>query len=143
MNPGPADDGGFTLIELLVVVVVVALLAAIAIPQFASTKGTAFEGSMKSDLRNLFTAQEEYYAARRSYAASLADLKGVTGYRTSEGVAVTIRSATAAGWSATADHGGVPGSEDCGIYYGDVASPDGLLAGTVGSASSGAPFCGE
>lgn len=143
MESSPADRAGFTLIELLIVLVVIAVLAAIAIPQFAATKGVAFEGSMKEDLRNLFTAQEEYYAARNRYAPSLTELMSETGYRTSRGVTVTIRSGTATGWSATADHGGVPGSEDCGIYYGDGPSPAGLLAGTVGSATAGAPFCGD
>ena len=49
---------GFTLIELLIVVVIIGILAAIAIPKFASTKEKAYLASMKSDLRNLATAQE-------------------------------------------------------------------------------------
>ena len=38
------------------------LVAAIAIPKFANTKEKAYLASMKSDLRNLITAEEEYFA---------------------------------------------------------------------------------
>ena len=51
---------GFTLIELLIVVVIIGILASIAIPKFANTKEKAYIASMKSDLRNLITAQEAY-----------------------------------------------------------------------------------
>ncbi|MFN2565760.1 MAG: type IV pilin protein, partial [Gemmatimonadaceae bacterium] len=49
---------GFTLIELLIVVVIIGILAAIAIPKFASTKEKAYVTAMRSDLRNMMTAQE-------------------------------------------------------------------------------------
>ena len=51
---------GFTLIELLIVVVIIGILATIAIPKFASTKEQAFLAAMKTDLRNLATAEESY-----------------------------------------------------------------------------------
>src|SRR5690606_17367932 len=58
---------GFTLIELLIVVVIIGILAAIAIPKFGATREKAYVSAMKSDLRNLQSAQEMYYAGPGEY----------------------------------------------------------------------------
>ena len=63
---------GFTLIELLIVVVIIGILAAIAIPKFATTKDKAKLASIKTDLRNLMTAQEAYFSDYSTYAANVA-----------------------------------------------------------------------
>ena len=65
---------GFTLIELLIVVVIIGILAAIAIPKFAATKDKAKLSAVKTDLRNIMTAQEGYFSDYNSYTSSFAQL---------------------------------------------------------------------
>src|SRR5687768_14442759 len=75
------DRKGFTLIELLVVVVIIGILAAIGIPKFANSKNKAYITAMKSDLRNLMSAQEAFFSDSSHYSSNLALLsfKSTTG----------------------------------------------------------------
>src|SRR5437762_11215467 len=52
------------------------ILAAIAIPKFANTKGKAYIASMKSDLRNLVTAEEAYFADSVKYSTNVTSKVG-------------------------------------------------------------------
>src|SRR5256885_6458271 len=89
---------GFTLIELLIVVVIIGLLATIAIPKFANTKEKAFVGTMKSDLRNLATAEEAFFYDSAKYTT---DFTLMNNFRLSSGVNVGSVMDTATGWSAS------------------------------------------
>ncbi len=60
---------GFTLIELMIVIAIIAILAAIAIPQFNAYRKKAFNSAAQSDLRNAMTAEEAYYADKQKYFA--------------------------------------------------------------------------
>jgi prepilin-type N-terminal cleavage/methylation domain-containing protein len=51
---------GFTLIELLIVVAIIAILAAIAVPNFLEAQTRAKVSRVKSDLRTVATAMEAY-----------------------------------------------------------------------------------
>jgi type II secretion system protein G len=61
------DQKGFTLIELLIVVAIIGILAAIAIPQFASYRQKAFDSAAASDQRTMKTELEGYYTDNFRY----------------------------------------------------------------------------
>lgn len=61
------NQKGFTLIELLIVVAIIGILAAIAIPQFASYRAKAFNSAAQSDLRTIRTSVEGFYSEEFYY----------------------------------------------------------------------------
>lgn len=64
---------GMSLIELLVVVILIGVLASIAMVVM-DPRPAAFLAAMRSDMRNLITAQEVYWAQHGYYATSAAEL---------------------------------------------------------------------
>src|SRR3990172_10575317 len=58
---------GFTLIELLIVVAIIAILAAIAIPNFLAAQVRSKVSRAQADMRSLATALESYYVDNNSY----------------------------------------------------------------------------
>jgi len=113
-------DRGFTLIELLIVVVIIGILAAIAIPKFAATKEQAYVAEMRSDLRNLATAQEAYAGDATAYYAGSVPSSALV-YSPSQGIAVNITEATTTGWAAVASTAKTP--RTCALFAGTAAPP--------------------
>ena len=106
---------GFTLIELLIVVVIIGILASIAIPKFANTKEKAYLATMKSDLRNLITAEEAYFSDNTAYTTALP----ATMYATSTGV--TGPTITVSGSDVTAWVGDTQTPRTCAVFVGTTA----------------------
>lgn len=76
--------GGFTLIELLIVVAIIAILAAIAVPNFLESQMRAKVSRVHTDQRAISVAVEAYVTDHGKVAPGQVDmqrLQGISGYR--------------------------------------------------------------
>ncbi|MBN2096904.1 MAG: prepilin-type N-terminal cleavage/methylation domain-containing protein [Candidatus Omnitrophica bacterium] len=69
---------GFTLVEIMIVVAIIALLAAIAIPNLMRARLNANEAAAISALKTLVAAQTTYHTSNSTYAGALAILSNQT-----------------------------------------------------------------
>ena len=83
---------------------------------------------MKSDLRNLITAQEAYFADNVTYASTTTNLN----YSVSAGNTVAIGTANGTGWNATSKNNAT--TKTCGIFVGSATPP-------ITGQNEGAPQC--
>jgi len=62
-----SEGAGFTLIELLIVVAIIAILAAIAVPNFLEAQVRAKIARVQSDMRTIATGLEAYSTDHTDY----------------------------------------------------------------------------
>ena len=110
---------GFTLVEVLIVVIIIGILAAIGIPQFAASIEKAKGGEARAGLGHIQTGEKVYFAENEYYTTTISNLDISLSQKY---WAFTIASATSITYTATATRSG-------GTYSGQTLTMD--QAGTI------------
>lgn len=127
---------GFTLVELLIVIIVIAVLAAIAIPKFANSSQRGKESALKADLKVLRNAVDLFKTDTGAYPGSIADLAATSAPANGKDSAGANKAINASDWRGPYLQS-VPTDP-----ISDAAYTYSTAAGTVGkvSSSAGAPY---
>jgi hypothetical protein len=107
----------------------IALRAQERAPDSAAVRAAA--STLKSDLRNFVTAQEQYFADHRTYARSVRQMQG--GYRASPGVTIVLLTSSDTSHSEIAISDRMPGLV-CAMFVGEAPPP-------LGPGQEGMPAC--
>ncbi|MBV6457204.1 MAG: hypothetical protein HONBIEJF_00311 [Fimbriimonadaceae bacterium] len=86
---------GFTLVELLIVIVILAVLAAIAIPRFMDSGLRSKEASLKSNIKLCRNAVELFHNDTGAWPSALSDLTGSSAPAAGKDAAGAAKSITA------------------------------------------------
>jgi type IV pilus assembly protein PilA len=116
---GRAARVGFTLVEILIVVVVISILAALAIPRYQRSRAQSYSATIRSDLRKIVVAEEEFFTNHNRYASPPPFGTDTLDMLFSPGVIPEIEG-NDFGWRARATHP-LAYPLTCAIYWGKIA----------------------
>ena len=83
--------------------VIIGILASIGITNFGNSKERAMVAAMKTDLRNLVSAEEAFYSNGQTYYGGAVPNAAMP-FDPTTNVTITLSSVTATGWAAQATH---------------------------------------
>ena len=89
---------GFTLVELLIVIIVIAVLAAIAIPKFVNSSARSKEASLHADLKLVRNAIQLFQNDTGCYPAVITDLAATAAPASGKDSTGAVYTITAANW---------------------------------------------
>jgi general secretion pathway protein G len=133
---------GFTLVELLIVIIIIAVLAAIAIPKFANTSIRSKESALKADLKLYRNAITTYQNDTGAYPSSLSDMTLTSAPATGKNSSGADQTISATDWKGPylneVDNDPVSGS----AFNYSTTSPTvgGLTSSASGTASDGTNY---
>ena len=114
---------GFTLIELVVVMAIAAILAAVAIPNYAEYVMRSHRSAVQSFISDVASRQSQFFVDRRNYAATVAalNLTAPADVVARYTVAIAVVAGPPAGFQVSATPIGAQATDRCGLLTIDQA----------------------
>lgn len=117
-------QGGFTLVELLIVAILLAILAAIVVPQFASTTTDAQESALRANLAAMRSAIDLYRQQHGEYPGAVASSTGTCTTGIGTGAAGNVQAIRDQLTRYTNASGGSCAVQEAGYIYGPYLKED-------------------
>ena len=111
------QEEGFTLVELLIVIAIIAILAAIAIPQFSQYRKRAYVSELNSDIKNAYTAAQAYLTDHPDHIIISMDELATGGYWPSNNITFGTADLSISTGSITLQSTISLGTNNATVYY--------------------------
>lgn len=131
MNCSTRRNRGFTLVELLIVAIILAILAAIVVPQFASTTNDAEESALRANLAAVRSALDLYRQQHGEYPGVSASSGGACTGTAGTGAAGNVQAVIDQLTRYTNQSGQSCSAPDAGYTFGPYLKEDNLPANPV------------